>query len=436
MIIRRRSSFSRLLNLVRRVERDQSDLRAVRQINRLVLAEIQRAERTLRRHRDVRRELTRTLKVDRPDKGTSKIIRVRIKRASDRIAEQEDQIFIWKCFGDALTFVYLDKFSIKHAFFEIDQLGIKPDAGQISGKDGLDKEVACLEAVLEHGIPAVMCDITNVLRYGDVCLLAYSDPHMLEVKSAPRLSGRGQRQIEKIKRLHEFLATDKAEMFRGILGTTVRTSVDIPERNNVDALNECITVAKEKGHAISSPEPGLSFVAIYGEVDMSDVLARVPGRPTLGFILNTTKNEHAWSPFVPFILTIRDPDRLLDFIEGRLFLIVLIDPEPLCQTMSFGGWTVRYLPEGNYALHCFHPEERSYIAVSRQLLFRAAYEFASLSWIGEVHRSSIEKTAEYVRDFGSAREGDSKMEKTANYIRRLRDVFGEGHPWIKEMSPS
>jgi len=436
VIIRRRKSFFKLVDQIRAVERDRDDLRAVRRINRLVIAEISRAEVSIQRYREAHRELTRELKNSRPDRATSKAIRARIRRATERIVEQEDQIFIWKCFGDALAFVYLDKFSIKHAYFEIDQLGVKRDAGQISGKDGLKMEIACLEAALQHNVPAVLCDITNVLRYGDVCLLGGSDPYLVEVKSSPRLSARGRRQTEKIGRLHSFLETDKAETFRGTFGTTVRATLGVPERTNVDALNACIADAQVKGHAVASPEAGLSYIAIYDGVGIDEAFNKLTTRPANVFVLNGDKNDHAWCPFVPFVLTIRDSHRLLDFIEGRLSLIVTIDPEPMCRSMSGDGWTVRYSPTGDYALHCFYPEEPAYVAVSRQFLFRAAYEFTSLSWIGEVHRPSLENMEEYARQSGYEVIEVSVAEKTAAYLERLRYALGEGHPWIEEMSPT
>lgn len=436
MTIRRRKSFFELVDQIRAVERDRDDLRAVRRINRLVIAEILRAEVSIQRHRKAHRELTCELKNTRPDRATSKAIRARIKRVTTRIFEQEDQIFIWKCFGDALAFVYLDKFSIKHAYFEVDQLGAKRDAGQISGKDGLKMEINCLESALQHNLPAVLCDITNILRYGDICLLGESDPVLVEVKSSPRLSARGQRQMEKMGRLHSFLETDKAETFRGMSGTTIRTTLNIPERTNVDALNACIADAQVKGYAIVSPEAGLSYIATYGSVNIEEALSKLTTRPENVFVLNSDKNDRAWCPFVPFILTIRDSNCLLDFIEGRLCLIVTIDPEPMCQSMSGNGWTVRYSPTGDYALHCFHPEELTYSAVSRQFLFRAAYEFTSLSWIGEVQKQALENMEEYVSQSGHEAAEVSMAEKTAAYLRRLRDVLGKDHPWIEEMSPA
>ena len=50
----------------------------------------------------------------------------------------------------------------------------------LGGKAGLATELKCLD-ISAAGIPAVLRDITNVLRYGDVCLLGASDPLLLAV---------------------------------------------------------------------------------------------------------------------------------------------------------------------------------------------------------------------------------------------------------------
>jgi len=197
MHIRRKKAFRQLFRLIRTVEADPYDLTSVRELNLVVLGEILRDERALLRHRKTQRTLITQLKTGRGTKTASTAIRSRLKRLASYIRARQDNIFIWKCFGDALVCVYVDTFSVKHAFFEIDRLDIKQNAGMISNKEGLQQETALLLEIIDLGVPAVLCDITNVLRHGDLCLCLpdRSDPILVEVKSSPRLNQRGKRQL-------------------------------------------------------------------------------------------------------------------------------------------------------------------------------------------------------------------------------------------------
>ena len=435
MHIRRRKSFLRLVELVRLIEASPDDLEAVRAFNGLILAEIVHAERAVRSHRASYRELRRALKTGRSDRSTSTALRTKIKRAGHCIAAQEDLIFIWKCFGDALAFLYLDKFSIKHAFFEVDQRGIKIGAGLIDGKAGLDVELACLDAAISAGVPAVLCDITNVLRYGDVCLLGASDPMLLEVKSGDRLSQRGKRQMQMLDRLHAFLRTDHAECFRGFDGTVRRVAFKAPEQTNIEALNTCINTAERDGQATVRPEPGVTIVAIYGTVDVSAIFDGAIDEPRMVFMLNSDKNDRAWSPYLPFVLSIRAGRHLLDFIEGRLFLIVLIDPRPLCAAMAQDGWRVRFEVESEYAIQCFHPLTRAYVGLSREFLSRAAYDFVSLAWIAEVHRPSVDMVRQFASAGGDVGTQIDDREAERLQEQRLRSFFGDDPLFFDSKTP-
>jgi hypothetical protein len=426
MHIRRRLSFSKLLKLLRHIEADKTDLAAVMQCNHLILKEVLHAESAILRHRNQQRELTRTLKVGRGDKAAADLIRARLKRAAGYLRAQQDAVFIWKCFGDALAFLFLDRFSIKHAFFEIDDFGIKRGAGMLTGKKGLAGEIMLLQEAAERNIPAILCDITNVLRYGDVCLLGASDPTLIEVKSSFRLNQRAKRQLAKLERLHGFLETNFAEPFRGSEGPVARVALTAPPRDNIDALNACIGAAKVAGQAIARPEPGVTYAAMYGGSDYEEVFGELGSSPRIAFMLNADKNNHAWAPYTPFLLTIRDQEHLLDFIEGRLFLIVLIDPEPLCQAMADDEWMVRFRDDPDYPIQCVHRPTHTYVAMSKQFLCRAAYEFASLAWIAEAHRPSI--PALEVALGNRAVAGDSSAHEA-----QLRAFLGEGDPWLREL---
>lgn len=390
MVGRRQKPFFEMVRLLRAIEADQDDFASVKALNLLVLKEIILAERKQDEHRAAYKELNRQLKTVRGSKEVSKALRTKIKRTAGFIDRYAKQIFIWKCCGDALAFLYLDKFAIKHAYYDTDRFAIKRHAGMIRGKQGLVGELTCLFEALEHQVPAVLSDITNTIRYGDVCLLGASDPVPIEVKSSLKQNGRGRRQAEKMEKLRSFLETDRAVGYRGALGETKRQAVTLPERTNVEALNECIAEAKRTGFAISRPEPGIAYAVIAGgRPDYAAIFESLAHERGVFWTLNGDKNDFSWAPYTPFILTIRDPQHLLDFIEGNIFIIVGASMHELCRQMATPGWQIEFDLASDYALHCIH-EAGGVVGIAKQFVARVAFEFVSLSWIADSQREGLE----------------------------------------------
>jgi hypothetical protein len=303
MIGRRKKSFYALHELLRGVEAEKGNFRRVLELNKQILREVLLAERAILRHKEILRRLRLELKIGWKSKDAATKLRKRMARGLGYIGGYYKQIYIWKCFGDGLAFAYLDKFAVKHAFFETKSYNVKPAAGMLTGKAGLVYELASLLSAIERDVPAILCDITNTLRYGDICLLGGSDPCLLEVKSSAKLNQRGKRQALSLKTLTDFLETDLAENFRG-LPEVRRSVVDVPERTHGEALNRCIEEADRSGYAVVRPEPGLTYIAIYGSgKPMETIIPNDLKGRQIFFMLNTEKNSGTWQ------YTIRSPCR-------------------------------------------------------------------------------------------------------------------------------
>lgn len=123
----------------------------------------------------------------------------------------------FQCLGDSLAFLYMDRFALKQTFFDVDSQNPKQSGGFISDKSGHETEVFWLETAISHNVPAILCDITNVLRYGDICLLGDSDPLPIEIKSSKTKDRRGKRQLQKLKSLYDFFKSDQREGFRAFV---------------------------------------------------------------------------------------------------------------------------------------------------------------------------------------------------------------------------
>lgn len=389
IIVRRRRMFLDLMDQLRAVELDLDNLFAVKELNLSILKLVIRTERDVVRHKATLKQLKTTLRTGRNTKAASRAIRSRIKATQSHITRYTSQLWLWKLFGDSIAYSYLDKFSIKHAYFAVDEFEVKRDAGMLHGKSGLVNEVALLFAAIEHEVPAVLCDITNVLRYGDVCLLGASDPHILEVKSSEGLNQRGKRQQAALDKLHDFLSTDRAVGFRGAPGETLRHTFDIPERSHAGQLNQCIKSARENGFCMVNPEAGLYYLASYGgRPDFPDAFTKEQGR-MLWFSWNDAKNMSQWAPYVPFLMTIRDPQHIVDFVEGRLIINVWLNSDRLAQLMSVNGWKAHFDEESTYAVQCFHAETQGMMCLSAQFVSRIGYECCSAEWVAESQNAAM-----------------------------------------------
>lgn len=391
MIARRRVAFLRLCKLLREVEADLDNLAAVRALNLGVLKEVLRDEGHIQRYREDLKDLNRRLKNDRLMKAEALTIRARIKRLERAIERYRDQLFIWKCLGDGLAYAYISTFNIKHAFFETTSTDPKNEAGFISGKSGLKYELATLLSAIEHNVPAVLSDITNIIRYGDVCLLGGNDPVPIEVKSRSGLNQRGRRQAARLAELEAFLENDYAADFRGVPEVR-RIEYDLPHRDCIEDINLCIQMARQGGYNVVCPERGLQYFAFFGYPPLDEVLGHIQMAKPFVFQLNVDKLEKTWAPYLPFVNSIRDPDDLYDFVVGKLTLMVAVDAAVLCDRLAMPGWRASILDHPDVAILLEEVATGGKIAISSQFLGRLGYEFMSLDWFVEHERTSVIQT--------------------------------------------
>ncbi|EGQ8449668.1 hypothetical protein ACRTEU_23815 [Vibrio alginolyticus] len=105
------------------------------------------------------------------------------KKTKDKIGELKSEVkscqkiaYLYRCIGDGIVFKYISKWNLKRFLYEIDSSEVKSDAGSLSNKDGLKNELALVHNAIANDIPAILNDLTNVIRHGDVCLLGAPDP--------------------------------------------------------------------------------------------------------------------------------------------------------------------------------------------------------------------------------------------------------------------
>ena len=393
MIARRRAAFLKLCGLLRAIEADLDDLVSVRALNLGVLKEILRDEGHVRRQRGMLKDLRRQLKTERPLKVEAGRLRAAITRCERTIRRYEDQLYVWRCIGDGLAYAYIDSLNLKHAFFDSASPEPKPSAGFISGKSGLAAELGLLLSALDHKVPAVLSDITNSVRYGDLCLLGASDPHFVEVKSRRALNQRGERQAARLAQLEAFLATDFAEGFRGSPHVR-RVDLGLTPRDRVEDFNLCLRSARADGYNLVCPERGLVYVATVPGARFDDVENKFPMTAPIVFQPNLELVTHNWAPYRPLTNSIRDLGDLYEVMVGNLHLVVIVDAAVICDRVAQPGWRVSMLDHRDASMLIEHGASGGKVVISRQLFGRLGYEFMSLdSFVDHAKQSVAEMLA-------------------------------------------
>ncbi len=345
----------------------------------------------------------RELRSSRPRKEIAKALKKKIKFYQKRINKHKWMLFVWRCFGDAIVFVYLDKFAIKPFLYEFGSSEEKQTAGRLAGKEGLKAELSVAFDAIAHGVPAILCDLTNCIRHGDICLLGESDPVVIEVKSSTNTNLRIDRQIDAISGLHEYLETDQSNKLFGVQNTK-RIELGVPELNYQASITQQIARARENGFCHQSPERGLHIFALsaINTEEIGEIMSRLD-QPIM-FFLNESKNAEAWGCYYPFVLSIDRPEELYAFLKGDVSLIVVIE-FGVCQALAHEkGWTLNYRESGDYAFEFAEAEvEKPFkFNLSRHFVVRIAHEFLSLQWVMEFQEHNNQELKLLVTEAGDA----------------------------------
>ncbi len=373
------------------------DLVTLRDFQQLLLREIIQAERHIFTLKTELKTLDRTVH------STAK----RSSYLQNRIDGFRQCTFIWRCFGDAIAFLYMDKFALKQCFYSTDNMNAKQDAGFIAGKAGLASELAMLDSALEHNVPALLVDLTNTIRHGDICLMGASDPYLIEVKASKKLDRRGIKQKRSLEKLHSFYEMDKSDGLRGFSNVR-RVAYQTPEHTCVDQINECIAEAVNVGYAVREPERGLTYMVVKGNTpDLHKIMGPLNLTAPWVFMLNEAKSTRTWAPYVPFVLTIENADHLWAFIHGDLSIVILMELGALCQIAIDNGYPATFDRDNVlYPLRVTIPRFDSAVGISSHMLERIGREFLSPQWVVlssiEVLERSFEDISEEHRATSSA----------------------------------
>lgn len=384
--------------LLREVAARPTNARLLLALQRKLIEQIVHLETRIAKAKRARREANAVLKRGGRSREESGRLRTRIREADSRIDALNHLLFVWRCFGDGIAFIHLDKFGLKQTYFETGSVRPKQSAGWISGKAGLAAELEELQTASRSGLPVLLTDLTNTICHGDLCVLIGPDPLLLETKSSERLNSRGKRQRAALDKLSSFYATDVAKELRGYQEVR-RVQVHAEEVAYVDELNACIESAAQFDIGMVRPEPGLHYVAVYGGSleDMGASISAITRDTTQAFYLNEFKSDAVWPPYSPFVLSIRNVEHLFDFIRGRLGLVILFDHDEFDRRLNERGIArvaEAHRPDdgGEGYVTIENTKTGAKAAFSGQLMLRIILEFTSPDWMADYFQQLLQRT--------------------------------------------
>jgi hypothetical protein len=390
--------FAQAAILLHTIKNDQDRLDLVLELQRFIIRNISKSEKRIRRLRRAWKRLQSFKSANRLTKEKSKLVKHLQTRINQRVSNTQQLIFLWKCFGDGIAYIYQSKYSLKHLFFDGDY-NVKRPPGFLSGKKGFRKEFKICRMGINMGVPVVMSDITNVIRHGDVCALAGPDPVPVEVKSSQWINSRGKRQIDELQVLAKFYANDGAENFRGALNTK-RVALKYSEITYEKEINNCMHEASACGVFSISPEDGLRYIAYttkYFTEDTDRLYKYIKQYTNTKTLAVTLTPEESWLPTFPFTLSM-EPANAIQFMQEKIGIVILIDLGILKEHFKAQNIHATMLMDGLHALQiCIDPNDLMMGAfrISELLFLRIACEFQSLKWFANEHSATLKFPEEF-----------------------------------------
>lgn len=377
-----------LLSELRRFEASPEDLAILRSLQDALYKKICAAEKAKKRIQATLTDLKLKKRHGRLSKQESAKLKGKIKILKSHAESYDQTLVLLKSIGDGIAFALFSKWDLKPLFF-------KEGPGHMHEKAGVNAERRILHAIIRKGIAAIHCDVTNVLRYGDICVRIDEFPYLVEVKSSDNSNNRVVRQIENLQKLRGYFETDEIEGLYGV-PKIMRVAPSIKEVEYSKELNDLIDRPVREKLIWKRVEPGLIY-AICRDIEDSDLNAMMGGmrKPVFG-ILNQFKFTGEWCSYRPYTISIRDIDRLMDFIEGDLTILVVYDNEVVVDHARHKGYDVELIysqiegPHGSMSedLWMYKFKKRGDLSadaptfcISTHFMGRALFEFVSIEWL-------------------------------------------------------
>jgi hypothetical protein len=272
-----------------------------------------------------------------------------------------------------------------------------------------------LYALLKEGQRAILCDLTNALRYGDIVAEQFKLPFLIEVKTSHNENARTSRQIKELGDMAQYLRSDETTGLYGFTGTIKRIALPKRQKQYNHVLFEMINEARETDFCSREVERGLHFIVFrkFNETLFEKYFG--PKRQQIHLqVLNFAKYSGAWTPFLPFVISIENVEQCFSFAVGEFLIAVAVDFEQAARMAKRRGYVLT--PEkpshvkvpnnedpnsGDWAwwftqINPSIGEKPEYFAVGPYMIGRVFFEFSSLKWLIDVSVAQASAVLPYV----------------------------------------
>jgi hypothetical protein len=373
-----------LLSLFESLQRLRADpygrLREVRTIQNTLIGQISAAEGRIRNTKQLAAALRKQLSIPqpvRPTKDQAREVKEAIASHVEAVEAEERLIDIFRDVGDGLAFTYIDKWDIKPMAF-------KASPGFLSGKDGLSAELAIVSRAFDLGGIAILNDLTNCLRYGDVTVIRDGALAIVEAKSGRNLNQRGQRQLAANDKIREYLQTDRIVGLYGFDHECHRIDIAHPEVTHAPLLQAIIDEAFERGSCYCQVEPGLHYM-VDTDADIEGFTHACEAINGQGYVCIVNMLKRANTAYYPFTLSIANPNHLYAFYNGEFGITIVVELDYVSRYFKSRGFTVSFHHENPWFLTVdkdeTSAEEPSGLKISAHMWNRIFAEFVSLAWL-------------------------------------------------------
>ncbi len=361
------------------IQGDPERVNLVLELQQLLIRRIARSKLSHDRLQDARLRLKQRLVRERLIGEKARETKELVLKIQDRCDALEHLRFLYRCFGDGIAATYHPP--QRHRYFYFAQrTQAKELAGLLARREAFRRRYRALRLGIGMGIPVVLADVTNMVRQGDICVLAGSEPQPLELNSLAQRGRPGKLPNEELQRTMKLLAGGFPADFR-------RTrNAPPPEIHHPAAhaahLNTCVQQAMESGIAQVFPEDGLRYVAIRTDhyQDKPGCLHALKGMASKSMMSIQVAPEMAWVPMQPFTLSMTAENAVL-FMQGAFQLFVCVDMKVLVSHFASLGVHAIALMDGVTALQISNdPEDLGpgVYRVSEVIFQRISCEFIAL----------------------------------------------------------
>lgn len=316
---------------------------------------------------------------------------IEIKSAIDnvhlKLKDYNNLLYICREIGDGLAFSVFNKWK-----WDLKPLSFKESHGFISGKKGFRLEWNYLKylcLIKKHR--AILNDLTTCLKYGDI---TYVDRgHMMFVEAKTILNDGAIHQLEKTRKLLDYLSEDETDRLYNMHGQFKRTSVHNKEVYYSNVMNSLIKESCSKTTASKKVEEGLYYFASSGfETTFFDqIINDCKGDEIIVMLVNSFKQNNLG--YRPFTLTI-SPQYLVDFYIGKYVLGVVVNMSYMKRKLAQSGIHMEKSRQYSYILDS--KSQTRNVSIGKHFFNRIFTEFISINWFIEEVISCHVKTSNII----------------------------------------